>query len=145
MILPLVSPLKSCQDDIDYLECNDTLFSFDGELLQTSSPGTVSPRPRPTLPDIGPFKHLLDIVEDKIQLLTENADHMWKEIDEKNATIHKLLDFINKVVYPKEVNDDDKYNESVSEYNRGVSEHNMMNQRDNITVRKKNKRLWRAE
>ena len=137
MMLPLVSPLKSCQDEINYIECNDTLFSFDGEFSRTSSPGAISPRP--TLPDIGPFKHLLNIVEDKIQLLTENVNHMRKEIDEKNATIHKLLDFINKVVYPKEVNDDDKYNDSVSEYNRKVSEHNIINQRDNITMRKKPK------
>ena len=138
MMLPLVSPLNFSQDkELNYIECNDSVFSFDGRFSQTSSPGTVSPRP--TLPDIGPFKHLLNIVEDKIQLLTENVNHMRKEIDEKNGTIHKLLDFINKVVHPKEVNDDDKYNDSVSEYNREVSEHNVINQRENITMRKKTK------
>ena len=86
-----------------------------------------------------PFKNLVDILDDKVNLLTNNIDHLREEIEEKNATINRLLDFINKVIHVREVNDTDteEYNNSVAEYNHKINEQNFYKQQNNITSRRK--------
>ena len=135
MRLPLlsVSATHSEKDggNFMYIECNDHSFSC--------SPLASSPRITPVSPQFNfePFKHLLHIVEDKVKLLTDDVDHLREEINEKNATIKKLIDFINKIVQPKGLSDTDEYNDSVGEYNEKVAEYNLGNQRKNITTRKR--------
>ena len=137
MMLPLLSPSVH-EDNFTYVDCNDTIFTHyeDEGYFRVSSPS------RDTFPDIEPFRQLLDVIDDKVKLLTSNVDHLREEIGEKNETINKLLDFINRVVHPKGIDDTntDGYNDSVSEFNDEVTKHNLSKQlRNNITTRKKKK------
>ena len=134
MMLPLLSPTNSFPDDkFLYIECSAEI-SHDDEGERTprlSSPKNTS--------SFKPFKNLVDILDDKVNLLTNNIDHLREEIEEKNATINRLLDFINKMIYVREVNDTDteEYNNSVAEYNHKINEQNFYKQQNNITSRRK--------
>ena len=134
MMLPLLSPTNSFSDDkFLYIECSSEI-SHDDEGERTprlSSPKNAS--------SFEPFKNLVDILDDKVNILTNNIDHLREEIEEKNGTINRLLDFINKVIHVREVNgsDTEEYNNSVAEYNDKINELNFCKQQNNITSRRK--------
>ena len=129
-MLPLISPTSFFPSDkFLYVECSDEI-SHDDENERT--PRLSSPK---NSSSFEPFKNLIDILDDKVNLLTNNVDHLREEIGEKNATINRLLDFINKEIHSGEVNDThtEEYNNSVSEYNQRVKEQNFAKQQKNIT------------
>ena len=109
----------------------------DLECSRESSFHAHSPRQRKDSHDHLSFKRLFNIIHDKVQLLTDQTKHLREEVAEKNGTINKLLDFINKFARGNEDNQDDNYNNSVEEYNERVAEHNLKEQKKNITTRKR--------
>ena len=161
MMLPLMSPIPESNDgQFLYVECCDDIPLTQDDVHsrsctpRTSSPGyrmelpdysfsdesfisAGSPHHRMDNPDLSSFKRLFEIINDKVQLLTDQSTHLKEEIAEKNETINKLLDFMNKIVRPKEADESDDQNDSVDEYNKKVTEHNLMNQQKNITTRKR--------
>ena len=109
----------------------------DYEFSRESSFHAHSPRQRKDSQDHLSFRRLFNIIHDKVQLLTEQTKHLREEVAEKNGTINKLLDFINKFARGNEDNQDDNYNNSVEKYNERVAEHNLNEQKKNITTRKR--------
>jgi hypothetical protein len=79
-------------------------------------------------------------MDDKVQMLTKNVDHLRQEVSEKNETIKKLIDVIDKTVKPKGLDETDEYNNSVAEYKDQITEENLEKQRKNITTRRRSKR-----
>ena len=165
-MLPLVSPLpsESREGDFLYVDCSDGFYDLNNDRSGLISPLESSPgvrrerfdfsalddyndftdessfhrsQRRRNVSSVSTFKQLVEILHDKIQLLTDQTSYLKKEIGEKSETIDKLIVLIDKFVHPKVDDDDDVYNRSVETYNIEVAEYNLEKQKKNITTRRR--------